>query len=292
MKTAVAQALVKSPVSALDILHRNCPENLVVTKLTTGCDVMDTALRGGILSQGITEIAGESASGKTQFCLQLCLTVQLPAIQGGLGGGAAYICTEDVFPSKRLHQIMQHFTRKTSGKLSNPVNFGDQIFIEHASDMDDLTQCIKKKLPLLLSKGAIKLVVIDSVAALFRCEYESWEMVKRAKHLTSFSASLHRLSHQFGVPIVCVNQVMASMKTGDTRKHVPALGLTWANQVMCRIMLSRTSQQICVPKQVTTSSVTGGGQTCVRELEVIYAPHLPMLKILFIVDEEGIKALT
>ncbi|XP_069119067.1 DNA repair protein XRCC3-like [Argopecten irradians] len=181
MKTAVAQALVKSPVSALDILHRNCPENLVVTKLTTGCDVMDTALRGGILSQGITEIAGESASGKTQFCLQLCLTVQLPAIQGGLGGGRS-----------SLSYLM----------------------------------------------------------------------------------------------------VMASMKTGDTRKHVPALGLTWANQVMCRIMLSRTSQQICVPKQVTTSSVTGGGQTCVRELEVIYAPHLPMLKILFIVDEEGIKALT
>lgn len=42
---------------------------------------------GGIISRGITEIAGESASGKTQFCLQLSLTVQLPEENGGLAGG-------------------------------------------------------------------------------------------------------------------------------------------------------------------------------------------------------------
>ena len=42
---------------------------------------------GGILTQGITEISGESAAGKTQLCLQLCITVQLPREQGGLSGG-------------------------------------------------------------------------------------------------------------------------------------------------------------------------------------------------------------
>ncbi|OWF38226.1 DNA repair protein XRCC3-like [Mizuhopecten yessoensis] len=293
LKTAVAQAVPKLPVvSALDILHRDCPETLVVSKLTTGCDVIDKALRGGILSQGITEIAGESASGKTQLCLQISLTVQLPQKLGGLNGGAAYICTEDIFPNKRLHQMIQHFTRKTSAKLPKPINFGDRIFIEHVSDMEDLTKCIKMKLPLLLSKGVIKLVVVDSVAALFRCEYEAWEMVKRSKHLTSFAATLHQLSHQYGIPIVCVNQVTDSMKTKETRKHVPALGLTWANQVTCRIMLSRTNHQISVPKQVVNSSVIGGFQTCVRHFEVIFAPHLPMLKVPFIVDQEGIKALT
>jgi hypothetical protein len=46
-----------------------------------------TTFSGGIPSQGITEIAGESGSGKTQICLQLCLTVQLPKSSGGLNGG-------------------------------------------------------------------------------------------------------------------------------------------------------------------------------------------------------------
>ncbi len=48
---------------------------------------MDEFLDGGVLSQGITEIAGESAAGKTQICMQLCLTVQLPQESGGLHGG-------------------------------------------------------------------------------------------------------------------------------------------------------------------------------------------------------------
>jgi len=39
------------------------------------------------MSHGITEIAGESASGKTQLCLQLCLTVQLSHDNGGLNAG-------------------------------------------------------------------------------------------------------------------------------------------------------------------------------------------------------------
>lgn len=57
------------------------------TQITTGCDVLDNALRGGIPCTGITEITGESASGKTQLCLQLCLSVQLPSDSGGLGRG-------------------------------------------------------------------------------------------------------------------------------------------------------------------------------------------------------------
>ena len=50
---------------------------------------------GGIISRGITEIAGESASGKTQLCMQLCLTVQLPLQLGGLNGGT--FISDDLF---------------------------------------------------------------------------------------------------------------------------------------------------------------------------------------------------
>ena len=44
-------------------------------------------VKGGLLLRGITEIVGESAAGKTQLCLQLCLSVQLPVKHGGLNGG-------------------------------------------------------------------------------------------------------------------------------------------------------------------------------------------------------------
>lgn len=42
--------------------------------------------------------------------------------------GAVYISTEDVFPSKRLHQLTQSFAR-------GDANLTDNIFIEHAADV-------------------------------------------------------------------------------------------------------------------------------------------------------------
>jgi len=55
--------------------------------LSVGCSKLDGFLQGGVAVQGITEIAGESSSGKTQFCLQMALTVHYPVINGGLSGG-------------------------------------------------------------------------------------------------------------------------------------------------------------------------------------------------------------
>ena len=79
-----------TPSTLLDIWmgHR---EDLAMRRLTTGCSSIDQVLAGGILSRGVTEIAGESGAGKTQFCLQLCLTVQLPESHGGLGGGVLWV---------------------------------------------------------------------------------------------------------------------------------------------------------------------------------------------------------
>ena len=56
-------------------------------RLSVGCAILDAGLRGGLLVPGLTEIAGTSGAGKTQLCLQLCLTVQLPREHGGLNTG-------------------------------------------------------------------------------------------------------------------------------------------------------------------------------------------------------------
>lgn len=58
-----------------------------VTHITTGCQELDEVLGGGIPVRGITEVAGESSSGKTQLALQLALHTQLPSHLGGLGKG-------------------------------------------------------------------------------------------------------------------------------------------------------------------------------------------------------------
>ncbi|XP_050405437.2 DNA repair protein XRCC3 [Patella vulgata] len=287
LKHAIAESIPKpDPCTALDLWKGECVNNLKIKKLSIGCDVFDNFLRGGIISRGITELSGESASGKTQFCLQLCLTVQLPVTHGGLAGGAVYICTEDAFPNKRLQQLISHYNEKYSG-LKERIQFSDNIYIEHISDYDGLTYCIHKKLPVLLAQGLIQLVIVDSVAALFRCDYENHEMIKRAKHMNTFAGKLRGFSQQYNIPIVCVNQVSDCFDKSSTRKVLPALGLTWSNQVTSRFMLAKTSCPIQLENSIPNKSVDGS----VRKFEVVFAPNIPQLVFPFIVDKYGIHGL-
>ncbi|KAH3851375.1 DNA repair protein XRCC3-like [Dreissena polymorpha] len=282
VKLAAAKIVNKEqPVSAKQIFEN---EKLHHLKLTTGCAVLDQALRGGILCSGITEISGESASGKTQFALQLSLTSQLTKQYGGLDSGALYICTEDAFPSKRLYQMIKNFTASHGNKLCNQGNLGDKIFIEHVADFEGLMSCLSNKAPILLNSGAVKMIIVDSVAAHFRSDYESNEMYKRAQHICAMGSLLCKYSHKHQIPVVCINQVTSSMSP-DSRQLIPSLGLAWSNHVTNRIMLARTQRSLTIQQD----SAHGPLETVVREMEVVFAPHLPTITVPFVIDHEGMK---
>ncbi|NXF75127.1 XRCC3 protein, partial [Sclerurus mexicanus] len=274
-------------------------------KLSLGCSVLDNLLKGGIPLVGITELAGESSAGKTQISLQLCLCVQYPYKYGGLESGAVYICTEDAFPSKRLQQLIdqQHKLRAdVPAEIIQKIKFGNSIFVEHAADLDTFHKCITKRLSLLLARGMVRLVVIDSIAALFRCEFGVSESVMKARYLQTFGAQLHSLSTRFRTPIMCINQVwhqncclfcrvMVQSLYADFmvlvvgNRVAPALGMTWANQLLMRLMASR----IAWPGQAS-----GGAPHCtgsVRTLRVVFAPHLPPSFCYYTVQLEGVKGI-
>ncbi|XP_055572454.1 DNA repair protein XRCC3 isoform X5 [Falco cherrug] len=178
-------------------------------KLSLGCSVLDNLLKGGIPLEGITELAGESSAGKTQISLQLCLCVQYPYKYGGLESGAVYICTEDIFPSKRLQQLIEQQRKMRTdvpAEIIQKIKFGNSIFVEHAADLDTFHNCITKRISLLLTRGMVRLVIIDSLAALFRCEFGASDSVTKARYLQTFGAQLHSLSTRFRTPILCINQ--------------------------------------------------------------------------------------
>ena len=65
---------------------------LYSVRVNHNCGVSVPVLSGGVVSPGLTEIVGESASGKTQLCMQLCLTVQLPRNLGTASTGKGKLC--------------------------------------------------------------------------------------------------------------------------------------------------------------------------------------------------------
>ncbi|XP_009099956.1 DNA repair protein XRCC3 [Serinus canaria] len=260
-------------------------------KLSLGCSVLDNLLKGGIPLVGITELAGESSAGKTQISLQLCLCVQYPYKYGGLESGAVYICTEDVFPSKRLQQLIeqQHKLRAdVPAEIIQKIRFGNNIFVEQAADLDTFQQCLTR-LSLLLARGMARLVLIDSMAALFRGEFGPAESARRARYLQAFGAQLHSLSTRFRTPIVCINQVTDAVSESEAAqcscrvvgsRVTPALGITWSNQLLMRLMARR----LWLPGH---SPCTGSRRT----LSVIFAPHLPPSFCYYTVQLEGVKGI-
>lgn len=265
--------------STWKILSKKCEtECFQFEKLATGCNEIDRILGGGILTPGITEVAGESSSGKTQLCLQICVDcrIKFPSKK------CLYISTEDAFPNKRLQQLS---SLRYEGKANDVTN---GIFIEHAADLDMLISFLESRLTSLLQKEEIKIIVIDSIAAVFRVEFESWELSTRAKLLSTVGNLLQKISFKYNICILCVNQVSAVIHpTSKSNDVKPALGLTWSYFIKTRLQLARTKHTLSMcngHERIITAKEDSNIRTC----SIIFSPHRPNEKCYFVVLENGI----
>ncbi|KAL9693856.1 hypothetical protein quinque_013141 [Culex quinquefasciatus] len=197
---------------------------------------------GGISARGVVEISGDAGSGKTQLALHLALTCQQQCPERR---GVVYISTEHPFPSKRLVQ-MEQALRNSSGVGHEVGKYSDNIFVEHLNNPSALEQCITDRLPVLLENNPIRLLVIDSIAAVYADEED---YVERAESFRRLVHSLHALQERFDFVTVCTNQVRAVVDDYDgEEKVIPALGLAWGSLVHTRIQLRRimgTNRRVC-----------------------------------------------
>ncbi|KAG9132998.1 hypothetical protein Leryth_015386 [Lithospermum erythrorhizon] len=259
-------------------------------KLSLGCPILDNLLHGGVPINTLTELVAESGLGKTQLCLQLLFTTQYPP----LSGAAVYLHSELPFPFRRLHQlVLQH------PSLQNPLG---NVFIEPLYDAHQLFDKMSK-LEFMLSRGGVvssrlpvKVVVIDSIAALFRSEYGNnrEDLMTRSKMFFEISSRLKAMAVKYGVAVVVTNQVVDVMDSDGVgnseclvssgRRVSPALGLSWTHCVNVRLFLYRQYER-----------VVGEGESVEFEtrrfIRVVFAPHLPDSSCEFVIKREGVTGI-
>lgn len=132
---------------------------------------LDRALGGsGIPAGYVTEITGESGAGKTQFLLTLLLSVQLPPPHG-LGRPALYISTEAPLSTRRLAQML------TTNPFFRDLDEGprpslDNIISTVTPDLESQDHILTYQVPVEIERRNIGLLVLDSVAANYRAEFE------------------------------------------------------------------------------------------------------------------------
>ncbi|KAG7272602.1 LOW QUALITY PROTEIN: hypothetical protein CRUP_033111 [Coryphaenoides rupestris] len=260
--------------TTLQVYRGECPEWDCGLRVSVGCPVLDAVLRGGLLPWGLTELAGASGAGKSQLAMQICLSVQYPAQYGGL---------EDPFPIRRLKQLQAEqacLRTDVPPDVVSSIPFSDNIYVEHAADLGALMACVSQRAPVLLDQGRVRLVVVDSVAALFRSEFQAGQGLERSRQLTAFASALHKLSSTYSLPVLCVNQ--GGLRPVDS-KVLPALGMAWANQVMVRLMVTRLAGAAALSMGTQSSAP--------RRLQVVFAPHLARDSCVFGVWREGVRGL-
>ncbi|KAF8369937.1 hypothetical protein HHK36_032033 [Tetracentron sinense] len=281
------------------------PLNLPTQKCTLGCPILDRVLAGGIPCNSITELVSESACGKTQLSLQLLLSAQLPLSHGGLFSSSLYIHSEFPFPSRRLQQLSLSF-RASHSYLFPSHDPCDRIFVRGVQSAEELLTLLGKIDTLLVkspSELPIKLIVIDSVAALFRSEFENTpgDLKRRSSLFFKISSKLKSQAKRFGLAVMVTNQVvdlvdsdgLNGMRVGNLsclyssgRRVVPALGISWANCVNSRLFLSRDYE--IVREEMGSEDAKGGDILMRRRLQVVFAPHLPQSSCEFVILREGV----
>ncbi|XP_074267675.1 DNA repair protein XRCC3 homolog [Silene latifolia] len=289
------------------------PQNnpILTQKLTLNCPILDCFLAGGIPTNSITEIVAESGSGKTQLCLQLLLSAQLPPSRGGLSASSLYLYTEFPFPDRRLRQLASSFTQSSNTHFVNlsydPLS---NVLVQGVHDADQLFDVLLKLDSFLVRRNVgrwpVRLIVIDSIAALFRSEFENTpkDLKRRSSFFFKIAGRLRELADKFGLAVVVTNQVVdyvgndaiSGLRIGNLgclytsgRRVCAALGLAWANCVNTRLFISRSDEVLGERSGLVEED--GSYSVCVRSrrhIHVVFAPHLPSSSCEFSILREGV----
>ncbi|MGC9152330.1 MAG: DNA repair and recombination protein RadA [Vulcanisaeta sp.] len=235
-----------------------------IVRLRTNVRAIDELLQGGLEPKAIYEFAGEFGTGKTQLCHQLSVTVQLSQDKGGVGGAAVYLDTEEAFSPSRIMGIAQRFDL-------DPNEVLDNIYVIKVINAVDLEDRIKFDVVKLVEQANVKLIVVDSIIALYRAEFKGRErLAERQQRLNYILDWLMRIAKVYNTYVVLTNQVL-DVPMGYIEVKRPAGGNVLAHAVTHRLFLRKSKEDIKV-------------------MEVLDSPRLPFkASAMFRITDKGVE---
>jgi DNA repair protein RadB len=168
-----------------------------ITRFSSGSKCFDGLLNGGVETGTITQIYGESGTGKTSICLML-------AYNTAKQGKVVFIDTEGL-SAERIAQIFRE-----KSLLNNVLVYDVFDFKQQSSVIKDISK--------LCEKEEIKLIIVDSFTSLYRSELENeGRQIKMKRELTFQLTFLLGLARKHNLAIVITNQMFTDITTGLNR---------------------------------------------------------------------------
>ncbi len=153
---------------------------------------LDVLLGGGLQPRTITHIYGAPGAGKTNIALMAAVSAAKD------GGKVVFIDAEGGFSFERLKQIAGDAAEDV---LKNLILIEPTEFDEQKVGINRLNE--------IVPNSSAKLVIVDSIAVLYRLEEE-----KDIKELGRQMAKLLRIARKYDIPILITNQIYTDIETG------------------------------------------------------------------------------
>eukprot|EP00049_Salpingoeca_infusionum_P000904 m.43462 g.43462 ORF g.43462 m.43462 type:complete len:389 (-) comp10779_c0_seq8:1123-2289(-) len=212
---------------------------LTMFRISTGSKDLDGILGGGMESRQITELHGEYRTGKSQLCMTMCISAQVPTEAGYGGGKVIYIDTEGAFSPERLEGIADRFNVDFQAALNN-------IFFCRVYNSEQLMNTMSDVGAILAQEaGIVRLLIIDSIMATYRADFTGrGELADRQQQLNQVLAAIKRLAEEWNLAVVLTNQMCSD--PGATMSFVsdpkkPVGGHILAHAVQTRLYLRKGS---------------------------------------------------
>ena len=161
-------------------------------RLSTGSENLDDLLSGGLETGGITQIYGESNSGKSHLCHLLCTVLPVPY-------QAIYIDTEGKFRVEKIEAMAEARGLDCSSTLAN-------IAVRQPINCKEQETTINEVYSIVSSNPRIKLVIVDSMMFHYRSQYPGRSNLSERSHrLNIYMHTLHSLAQTRNIAVVITN---------------------------------------------------------------------------------------
>ncbi len=222
-----------------------------VGKISTGADSLNDLIGGGVEACAITEAYGKFASGKTQLGFQLTVDAQLPVGKGGLGGSVLFIDCEGTFRPERIESIA-----KAAGL--DPEQVLENIYVVRATTTDQQVLTLEKADKLIVEKN-IKLIVVDSITALFRSEFLGrGALGERQQKLNQHIHRLQTLADKYDLAVYITNQVMDNPGILFGDPTTPIGGNVLAHAATTRLYMKKSKEEKRIARLVDSPNMPEG----------------------------------
>jgi DNA repair protein RadB len=183
------------------------------SKISTGSFDLNTFLQGGYETDIITTLYGPGGSGKSNFCIIVATS------QARKGNKVIFVDTEGGFSSERFKQIHQGTKEEIETSLQNIFLFKPTSFTEQEKSFNTLLEHVKKE--------TISLIIIDSIAMLYRLELgdaissnDSEKISVVNRKLAKQLRVLNEIARKQNIPVLVTNQVYSTFLKNEEDKQI------------------------------------------------------------------------